>query len=1257
MEQVTKKITKVFWYVVMHFTVFTAVALSLVRIAMPYAENYLSDIEQWAKAQLHLDITITNLDSGWHGLGPALRFKGVTIADEKTAKVLTKIDYVDVQLDVLASIMKWDWVLGRLTVDGLVATLRESSGPEGMDVVPWPLLQAFKRITVKDAEIVWPMPEGAPLVVNVAEFSVRPENNKQRVELNMYLGDPRSRVQFIVDTEGDWMTPASIKVNGYARLKSVTFDPRYMPHVWRNFSLEQGVLSGDLWFDYDQGKWRHVLGHVGLSNMMINNDITKKTIPFSFVGDVALEASASGNMRLTADDVSLKLHDKQSALTAWVLEIEAEKPWQAKLNAISLFDAISMGRILGHISEPMEKTLVAHDPHARLYNIEWVGRPDEVNSWRLGFQLSDAYDKAEGKWPGFDNLSGTVKLTATRGAFEVDSPNLTLVLPSIYSHALEIDSTKGLIEWTYSPLQITTSQFEFVENETRVTMDLALNFPEKKSPHMNLYVETDTITRDDILYYLPGKVLSPGLFHWISTSFQQGEVTKATGRVEGALADFPYENGSGVFELQFALKDTLLHYQDRWPSIHGVSAQLVIDGKKFQAYIDTGHFQNTEITQAVAAIDYSDKRKPLVLTLSGDMTGPASDAETFLKESPLWETMGTGMSWVDVEGTLNTKLNLKIPLDDQSEADTEGSVSMEKGTILMPAWKIAFNDVSGSVAFKNGCMTAKDIHATFLERPAMLNVGCKIASGNRLHDWVLRSAFEMKDVYPYLTPIAPQIITGASDYAITLSTLSRQGDSTLSLTSDLKGITIDAPSPMGKAADITKTFSIRMPLKSEITFVPVVSYDGLFNAAVSLKKEGEKVVYKGVNVILGTEPATAPKAEGFFIGGKLNSLNVDAWLSFFDKFKKPGEKPLEVQGGFWADTLVYKGFRLDETYLSWKRLAAAWEVSLDGPGAKGTITVPDAISIAAPLSLQFDRYVWQTHPETTPTPESDPRTMPAINFYCRQFFFQKQSLGEVLFQVRPQARGVTFEPVTIKSDVHQLTAKGSWLQTDVGVQTVFAGNATSNNIAKTLEASGLKSDIEDSKSEATFDVRWIGSPAKFNKATMSGNVNILLKKGRLTAVNPGLGRLLGLFSVESIARRLQFDFSDVFQKGFAFDEFQAKIDINNGIASTKDATMKAPSANMTLSGKVGLVNGTLDMDLDVKSTATSAVPTIGAAAVAIANPAVGAAMWLAGKMFNPLEGLGHYRYHITGTWQQPVFTDISGEIQQPKQAPVEDAQE
>jgi uncharacterized protein (TIGR02099 family) len=1256
MEHVIKKITKIFWYVVLHFTVISAVALSLVRIAMPYAENYLDKIEKWAESQVHLNISIAHLDSGWHGLGPALRFKDITVSDAETGKQVASMEYVDVQLDVLASLMKWDWVLGRLTVEGLNVTLHDTAGSETLNAIPWSMLQQFKRISVEDATVTWLLKNGQPLVLNILDFSVRPQKENQRVELAMYIGDRRSRFRFIVDTAGDWRDPAKMKIKGYARIKNVIFDPRYMPNQWHEFTWEKGMLNGDVWFHYDEGIWRSLIGHVDLNDVLIKNDVSKKTLPVSFSGEVALEGDEEGHFKLTADDVSFAVHEKLSALKSWVVDIDPVKPWEARFNAISLFDAISIARVLGYLTQEQEKKLVEHDPHARLYNIEWIGVPGDATQWHVGFKVSDAYMKSEGTFPGIDNLAGTVKLNATRGEFEVDTKNLTLVVPTVYPHAIEIDSVQGEIDWTYGPLVINTQGLEIEEEDAVAKLDLTLTMPEKDPAQLKMFVETGRLTREEILYYLPGKVLSPGLFHWISKSLVKGEVSKATGRVEGSLKDFPYENGKGMFELQFAVKDATLNYQEHWPPITDINAQLVIDGKKFQGYIDSGRYRDTLIKQAVAAVDYSNEKNPLILMLSGDIEGSANDMEQFLRESPLWATMGTGMEWVDVVGTLNTRLDLKIPLDDKTQADTKGVVSMQKGLITLPSWKVTFDDVTGSVAFRNGCISAKDIKATFLHHPALIGVNCKEASAKTLHDWVLSSHFAVKDLEPYLSPMFKPLISGESAYSLTFSTISGKGDSTLTWQSDLKGIAVNVPEPLAKAADAKKPLSIRLVLKNEALLHPVVTYDGLLNAALTIKKEGEKYLLKAVNVVLGTETATPAKADGYFIGGKINSLNVDAWLTFFESLKQPNEKPMDVQGGFWVDTLLFKGFRLEETFLSWKRLATAWEVTLDGPGAKGVVTAPDTISLSTPLSLKFDRYVWKPMPGADQSPDGDPRQVPPIDFSCRQFFYQKQSLGTVNIQIRPIPGGVGFEPVTIKSEVHDISAKGSWVNTQAGTtETKFAGKATSNDLGKTLVAAGLKSDIEDSESDLAFDVLWTGSPSKFNKATMQGDLDISLKKGRLTAVNPGLGRLLGLFSVESIARRLQFDFSDLFQKGFAFDSFDSKINVKNGIASTKDATMKAPSANMTLNGKVNLVTQALDMDLDVKSKATSAVPTIGAAAVAIANPVVGAAVWLAGQMFNPLEGLGHYRYHITGTWQKPVFTDISDQIKPPKEAPVQEA--
>ena len=53
-------------------------------------------------------------------------------------------------------------------------------------------------------------------------------------------------------------------------------------------------------------------------------------------------------------------------------------------------------------------------------------------------------------------------------------------------------------------------------------------------------------------------------------------------------------------------------------------------------------------------------------------------------------------------------------------------------------------------------------------------------------------------------------------------------------------------------------------------------------------------------------------------------------------------------------------------------------------------------------------------------------------------------------------------------------------------------------------------------------------------------------------LEPGIGKLLGILSLQSLPRRITLDFRDVFSDGFAFDSIQGSVKIDRGIASTLD---------------------------------------------------------------------------------------------------------
>ena len=57
--------------------------------------------------------------------------------------------------------------------------------------------------------------------------------------------------------------------------------------------------------------------------------------------------------------------------------------------------------------------------------------------------------------------------------------------------------------------------------------------------------------------------------------------------------------------------------------------------------------------------------------------------------------------------------------------------------------------------------------------------------------------------------------------------------------------------------------------------------------------------------------------------------------------------------------------------------------------------------------------------------------------------------------------------------------------------------------------------------------------------------------GRFTKIEPGIGKLLGVLSLQSLPRRITLDFTDVFTEGFAFDEITGDVQIHNGVLMTR----------------------------------------------------------------------------------------------------------
>ena len=189
-----------------------------------------------------------------------------------------------------------------------------------------------------------------------------------------------------------------------------------------------------------------------------------------------------------------------------------------------------------------------------------------------------------------------------------------------------------------------------------------------------------------------------------------------------------------------------------------------------------------------------------------------------------------------------------------------------------------------------------------------------------------------------------------------------------------------------------------------------------------------------------------------------------------------------------------------------------------------------------------------------------------------------------------------------------------------------------------LQALAIAPAIEAKKGRLEADVTWPGGPDAEILARISGEARIAMSDGRMLALQPGAGRLLGLMSLSHIGKRLMLDFGDVTGEGTAFDSIKGGFTLASGEAFTDNLTLRGPAAEIGIAGRTSLRDRSYDQTAVVTGDLGASLGVAGALA---GGPAVGAALLLFSQIFKePLKGVARGYYRITGPWEDPVVKKI-----------------
>lgn len=293
--------------------------------------------------------------------------------------------------------------------------------------------------------------------------------------------------------------------------------------------------------------------------------------------------------------------------------------------------------------------------------------------------------------------------------------------------------------------------------------------------------------------------------------------------------------------------------------------------------------------------------------------------------------------------------------------------------------------------------------------------------------------------------------------------------------------------------------------------------------------------------------------------------------------------------------------------------------------------------------------------------DEPPDQLPAIDLVAEEFELGGKQMGRLeldALNLPGRTREWQLRRLAITNSESTLTAQGNWLPVIAsagGGPALKAALTPSKRVSLNfvldvtdsgalLTRFGIPKTIKDGAGRIEGKLNWIGSPTALDFPTLGGNITMKMEKGQFLKQDPGIARLLGVLSLQTLPRRISLDFRDVFSEGFVFDEVTADALVERGIARTNNFRMKGTQANVLMEGSADISKETQNLYVIVEPDIN--LGTASLAYIAI-NPAIGLTtfflQWLARNSLNKALA---FEYRVTGPWVNPKVEKVDTRLKE-----------
>jgi uncharacterized protein (TIGR02099 family) len=877
-----------------------------------------------------------------------------------------------------------------------------------------------------------------------------------------------------------------------------------------------------------------------------------------------------------------------------------------------------------------------------------VGDPWQLD---LGARFTDVGFAPAGRAPGLRGLYGTIAGTERGGRIDIDTDRGVFAWPTQLAQPIDV-ALKTTLYWKRTPQDflVATPGIALKNHDAAVQARVAWSQPaDGGSPVLTLAASIDDGDVAQAHRYLPRALLVPSAFAWLNRALVAGHMPHADIVLKGPIRHFPFRDASGVFLARAHMEGVTLDYRDGWPRAEALTGVAEFRNEGLYAQIQGGSLGNLTVKKCDARfVDF----KTAELKMHAALDGDAADAIGYLRATPLDAMAEHAFSGVQGGGPIQAELDLFLPFKEFEHRRILVHAHLNGVSLMRPGLPFAATELSGDADLDGPLVSRADVRGRLLggsfqmqgrsshNRPVARTM--LVFSGMFSGD-ALRAAFSLP---------AGIRINGSSDWHGVLRMAPEPArERSLRINASLAGLELNLPEPLAKPGGrpLPSSLEIQWPAVGGTQLT--LALGAVLRAQVNLGSDANGPTLKLAAVTFGSGASAEPTfsdTQVFNTGGTIDRLDLAGWLRLYtpDKNAAPITNFLR-SAKFEVAQIDYLGFSFLDVALDLAVTESGWwRIAVGGPNVVGTILLPGSAESTEPWKMDFKRLKFTDGPTDAaavadgaardPGAAENPRHIPALNFHAAEAIWDERQFGDVRATLARLDDGIGLKQFTMTGADFTVNAQGEWRGKDAGVGRV-EGTLASTDVGGTMKELGYDPVIEAKSGKMEFNLTWLGAPTAKALQDAKGRIGLAIDKGQITGLNPGAGRVVGLASVAALPRRLALDFSDLTDKGFAFDTARGDFELREGSAFTDDVLIKGPAAEIGLIGRVGLKNKDYDQTAVVTGNVSSSLPL----AAFAAGPVIGGAVLLFTQVFKqPLKGLARGYYRITGGWDNPTVERI-----------------